>query len=99
MGSRVGLQVLLLTLTDNVYFQPKQNITLTYPCIVYERDDSFINHANNRLYYRKKRYQVTVIDRDPDSILPDLVEALPLTRLSRTYLSDGLYHHSFSLFF
>lgn len=93
------LQVLLESFGVPVYFQPKQNITMTYPCIVYERDDSFVAHANNSLYFRKKRYQVTAIDRNPDSALPDKIEALPLTRLTRTYMTEGLYHYSFSLFF
>lgn len=99
MGNRIDLHNKLKAFGTDVYFQPKQNITLVYPCIVYERDDSWVTHANNNLYRSKKQYQVTVIDRDPDSQIPDMVEALPLSRLSRAYQVDGLYHTSFNIFF
>ena len=97
MGKRTDLHDILKGVITPVYFQPKQNITMTYPCIVYELDDSWVKHANNQLYRSKKQYQVTVIDRGPDSGLPDLVEKLQLTRLSRVYLADALYHTSFNI--
>lgn len=81
------------------HFQPGMNTTLAYPCIVYNRDDTFIAHADNLDYYTKKRYMITVIDRNPDSLIPDAVEALPYARFDRFYVKDGLNHTVFNLFF
>lgn len=80
-----------------VYFQPPPR--MEYPCIKYERDESWVSRADNLMYLFKKRYQVTVIDRDPDSAIPDMVEALPFTRFQRFFPKDGLNHWVFSLYF
>ncbi len=84
---------------EEAFFQPKMNQALVYPCIVYNRNDSYVSHADNVRYIFKKRYSVMVIDRDPDSLIPDLVEALPLTRFDRFYVADGLNHFVFNLYF
>lgn len=80
-----------------VYFQAPT--TMDYPCIKYERAQSRSFHADNLLYLLYKRYTVTVIDRDPDSLIPDQVEALPHSRFDRFYVVDGLNHFVFDLFF
>jgi hypothetical protein len=82
---------------EKVYFQPPT--TMVYPCIKYERSNSRAFHADNLLYLFYKRYTVTVIDRDPDSLIPDQVEALPHSRFDREYVVDGLNHFVFDLFF
>jgi hypothetical protein len=51
------------------------------------------------MYLLFKRYQVTVLDREPDSLIPDQVEALPHSRFDREYVVDGLNHFVFDLFF
>ena len=72
---------------------------MQFPCIVYNRDGSQPQFADNKPYKNIKRYQVTVIDRNPDSELPDKVEALPRSRFDRWYAADGLNHYVFNLFF
>lgn len=101
MSSRLELQEILEGIDgiEAVYFQPPQNIKLQYPCIVYERDRSFTLKADNILYLLKKRYSVIVIDRNPDSLIPEQVEALQHCSYDRFYVSDGLNHHAFQLFF
>lgn len=84
---------------QDAYFQPDGTTTMKYPCIRYERDDTFASFADNIKYVFKKRYTVTVIDQDPDSLIPDLVEGLPLTRFDRKYTANGLNHFVFNLFF
>lgn len=97
--SREQLQTLLSDLEGVVaaYFQAPT--TMEYPCIKYERSNSRAFHADNLLYLLYKRYTVTVIDRDPDSLIPDQVEALPHSRFDRKYVVDGLNHFVFDLFF
>jgi hypothetical protein len=99
MASRLQLQSLLETLTEHVYFQPPINLQMQYPCIVYFRDGSDAQYADDLLYLHTKRYQVTVIDRNPDTALSDAVEALPLCSFSRYFAADNLNHYVFSLFF
>jgi hypothetical protein len=96
---REALQLVLEGLTANVYFQPPTNLQIKYPCILYERDAEDVKHANNRTYNRKKRYLVTVIDRDPDSAIPDKVGDLELCRFSRHFIVDGLHHDVYNLYY
>lgn len=99
MGSRLELQAVLKALTANVYFQPDENTTMAYPCIVYKRDRAHTAHADNSPYRYLKRYQVTVIDPDPDSGIPDKVAALPSCSHERFYTAGNLNHDVFNLFF
>lgn len=97
--SRLELHAILLTLADNVYFQPPENIRLNYPCIVYRRDSADTKFADNRPYRYKKRYQVMVIDQDPDSPIPDKIADLPSCVFDRHYTADYLNHDVFNLYF
>lgn len=97
--SRLDLHAILLTLAPHVYFQPPENIRLEYPCIIYRRDSAVTKFADNRPYRYKKRYQVMVIDQDPDSPIPDKVADLPLSVFERHYTADYLNHDVFNLFF
>jgi len=101
MAQRTELQTLLEQLlgSDNVYFQPPTNVVLKYPCIVYKRDLAQTDFADNSPYRYNKRYQVTVIDPNPDSEIPDKVAALPLCLFIRFYTADNLNHDVFNLFF
>lgn len=101
MGQRLELQTLLETIlgSGNVYFQPPASVQMRYPCIVYSRDIALTKFASNSPYTRKKRYQVVVIDRDPDSDIPDKVADLPMCLLNRCYAADNLNHDVFHLYF
>jgi hypothetical protein len=99
MAPRLELQSLLELITPHVYFQPPPNINLEYPCIVYQRDGSDSRYASGGLYSHMKRYMVTVIDRNPDSDLPDRVEEFPFCNFDRFYATENLNHHVFNLFF
>jgi hypothetical protein len=99
---RTELQEVFEGLFDSdphVYFQPPTNIQMQYPCIIYRRDNSRNEYAGNKRYLHTKRYQVTVVDRNPDTELPDKVEELPLCSIDRTYSTEGLNHYVFTLFF
>jgi hypothetical protein len=99
MGQRLDLQALLETIVDHVYFQPPSNILLVYPCIVYKRDFADTKFADDIPYANTKRYMVTAIDRDPDSVIPDKVAALPMTLFNRYYAADELHHDVYNVFF
>lgn len=101
MAPRLELQNLLTEIleTDQVYFQPPPTVSMDYPCIVYRRDFELARFADDKPYSRMKRYQITVIDRDPDSSIPDKIAELPLCTYDRFYTSENLNHDVFKLFF
>jgi hypothetical protein len=99
MASRLNLQTLLEGLTEHVYFQPPINIQMQYPCIRYARDNSNVKYAGNQPYTHANRYQITVIDRNPDSELSDAVEKLPFCSIDRYFAAENLNHYVFTLFF
>lgn len=99
MGLRGDLQTLLNEITDNVYFQPPKTMQMKYPCIVYQRDYMLDEHADDGVYVYTRRYQVTVLDRDPDSGIVDAVKRLPMCTYDRFFTADGLNHDVFKLFF
>lgn len=99
MGQRLDLQEKLEEITAHVYFQPPTNNRIQYPCIVYEVDYAKTEHADNRPYTYTRRYQVTVIDRDPDSVIPKSVAMFPMCLLNRFFTADGLNHTVYTLYF
>ena len=101
MAQRRELQAALEVLLGSreVYFQPPESIQMTYPAIVYSRADILTDHANNQPYYKRKRYSVTVIDRNPDSLLPDQLAEWPMCSHERHFKADNLNHDVFNLYF
>lgn len=99
MDRRLQLQALLESFCDNVYFQPPPDAQMQYPCIRYRRDDADTKFADNKPYGRKKRYQVTVIDPDPDSPIPDQIATLPLCSFDRFFTADNLNHDVYNVYF
>lgn len=76
MDRRPSLHELLKALFNgehHVYFQPPKNTILKYPCIIYKLAGIQARHADNRHYIQKREYELTVIDRDPDSALREKV--------------------------
>lgn len=101
MARRLDLQELLKGIlgTDNVYFQPPPSVQMEYPAIVYHRDYKVAEYADDIPYNHRTRYLVMVIDRDPDSGIPDKLAALPLCVYDRFYTADNLNHDVYKLFF
>jgi len=101
MAPRSELHTLLKDLleTDYVYFQPPPNLQMEYPCIVYRRDNADTDFADNKPYSYKKRYLITVIDRDPDSVIPERIASIPTCVFDRFYAADNLNHDTYRLYF
>lgn len=96
-SNRTGLQNELESVMNGrgkVYFLPGENISLEYPCIVYELSTEEFFQSNNRTYAVFDYYDVTIIDPDPTSkIKDDLIKhGFSSIRFDRRYKSDNLYH-------
>lgn len=101
MGTRLDLQSMLEKIlgSRNVYYQPPESIKLQYPAIVYSRSDIYNTFANDKSYRQTKAYELTVIDKDPDSKIVDKIAALPMCRYDRHFTSDNLNHDIFTLYY
>lgn len=101
MSSRIKLHEELKTLigSGSVYFQPPALVKMNYPCIVYGLDNMDMKHADDKIYLNKKRYSITVIDKNPDSIIPDKILGFPLCGFGRFYTADNLNHWVFDLYY
>lgn len=100
MGSRLDLQELLEEKLGNnrVYFQPPSS--LVYPCIIYEKKDYDVLNADDRKYFMKARYTITLIGKsaDNDTVCKKLLD-IPYCSFDRRFISDNLYHDVFNLYF
>lgn len=86
--------------SKNVYFQPPESLKLTYPCIVYSVEDIDTLKANDRNYRMINKYELTIIDRDPDTeIHYRILGNYQMCRFDRAFVSDNLYHKVLSLYY
>jgi len=101
MGKRLDLHDILKALlgSENVYFQPPEAHKMSYPCIKYTRSSINTVFADNAPYANTIRYTITVIDKNPDSIIPGKVGRLPLCRFDRHYTSENLNHDVYNLYY
>ncbi len=99
--SRLELHEILVGIlgSRNVYFQPPESFKLQYPCIVYERNNILVEYADNTNYRNMKQYSVMVIDKDPDSTIPDKLMKLPYCQFNRHFVVDNLNHDVLILYF
>lgn len=108
MDSRLKLHELLVEIVaevldmddakKRVFFQPPTNIKLSYPCILYRLSSDHSISADNLAYLRKHVYTVTVIDRDPDSKLRDVIAELPYCKMGNPFNNSNLYHYPFTIY-
>lgn len=105
MASRLDLHAELANILasinypQNVYFQPPESVRMKYPCIVYKRNSGWTRFADNKPYIFEDSYEVTVIDRDPDSpIIRAIAMHFPKCRYSRHFVNANLYHDVYTLY-
>jgi hypothetical protein len=80
------------------YFQAPTS-GMKYPAILYELDDIDTRHANNRKYISTRRYNVTLIDKDPDSPYVERLLSLITSQFDRHYIKDNLHHFVFTIYY
>lgn len=99
--NRENLQKILEKIlgSRNVYYQPPESIKLSYPAIVYSRERIDNSFADNTVWKQDYSYQITVIDKDPDSEIVSKVSCLPMCRHDRHFTSDNLNHDVFTLYY
>lgn len=99
MAPRAQLQSKLESILPHVYFQPPANVAMEFPAIVYQRTRAESDFSDNIPYRVVKRYQVTMITRNPDESAFDAIVALPMCVHERNYIADNLNHDVFNIYF
>ncbi len=101
MNNRLKLHELLCEAlgSRHVYFQPPESVRMQYPAIVYSRNNIGNEHANDGVYMQSPSYNVTVIDKNPDSNIVDKISRLPMCRFDRHYTADNLNHDTFTIYY
>ena len=101
-NKRLTLNQILCDLlgSNNVYFQPPENVRMGYPCIVYSRQNADSKFANNKTYISNMRYQVSYIDTNPDSDFHiKMITTFPMCTYVNHFVADNLNHEIFDLYF
>lgn len=98
-NNRIELHNLLLTFCDNVYYQPPENLKMTFPAIVYTRSNIHNEHASDNIYRQLDSYTVTVIDKNPDSNIVRNISKIKYCSFNRHFISDNLNHDVFNLYY
>mgnify|MGYP003571258606 CR=1 FL=1 len=85
--------------TPHVYYQPPDSKELTYPCIVYSRDKFNTVYANDHIYRDMTQYTVTVMDRDPESPLVDILRNIQYCEMDRELPVDNVHNFVFTYYY
>lgn len=101
MADRLELHKKLVSIlgSNNVYYQPPENIKIQYPCIVYELSDYDFRFADNRKYQGHKQYTITLMTKEPDSIFMDEILNLSYSSFDRYFVSDNLHHYIITIYY
>lgn len=102
MTNRIKLQEELEKIlgSRNVYYQPPETLKIDYPCIVYELRKKISMKADNKKYLFNTAYSVTYISkRSNDEVIEQLLNNFEYSSYDRRYISDGLYHNTFTIYY
>lgn len=102
MANRLDLHASLVHIlgSNNVYFQPPESLKMKYPCIIYSKSGINNKRADDRIYTSTNRYEVTVIDSDPDSDIHEKILAeFQMCSFDRSYTADNLNHKTLTLYY
>ena len=97
------LQVILQEIlgeSGKAYYQPPENLKLSYPCIVFERTNALTNYADNNPYQITKRYTITLMTKtaDNDEFVDQLLK-LPMCTYDRQFVNENIVHDVFTIYF
>ena len=100
MDRRLEFHQILTDLIGRAYFQPPPSVKIQYPCAVYDLSEVEILYANDKRYYGKPAYTVTIIDRDPDNdYIHEMMDIFQYCRFDRFYTVDNLNHFVFKVYY
>lgn len=81
----------------HTYFNPLPSVRMKYPAIKYSLNNMNTTFANNGAYRNTQSYEVTLIDKNPDSEYVAKIMQIPFCRFDRFYIADNLNHWTFTI--
>ena len=102
MASRLNLHEELCALLSsrNVYYQPPESLKMVYPCVRYSLGGIDSKRADDGIYNSRNRYELIVIDQNPDSDIPNkILNHFQMCRFDRKYVSNNLNHYVITLYY
>lgn len=95
--SRLKLHAMLCDVLEsrNAYFQPPSSVEMSYPAIVYSREDINNTFADDIVYMQGYYYRLVVIEKSPLGTIAEKVSKLPSCRFVQNYTADNLNHDVF----
>lgn len=102
MASRLQLQSELEELlgSENVYYQPPENLVMKYPCIRYNLNSGSTRFADNRPFTFDKEYTITLISyTSNEEMVKKIAMHFPKSRYDRQYKADHLVHDVYTIFY
>lgn len=84
----------------DVYVQPPESKTLSYPCGVLVLEGVNRRKADNKNYKYDGQYTLTVMAKDPEFLDPEELEnELDYCRFDRPFPMDNLNHWVFTIYY
>ena len=101
MHNRLDLHEMLCDILGarNVYYSPPESVKLKYPAIVYSRSNIENTFADDSVYKQAHLYSITIIDANPDSEIVEKMSRVPKCKFDRYFVSDGLNHDIFTIYY
>lgn len=84
--------------SKNVYFQPPEHLTLSYPCIIYTLSELDKRFADNTGYRKTFGYTVIFISRSPINDIVVKLGEMPYSRFDRFYIFENLNHYAYRIY-
>jgi len=84
----------------DVYYQPPENLKMSYPCIVFENSNALTQFADNKPYVATKRYSVTLMCKTANNDqYKDKLLMLPMCTFDREFKTNGIVHSVFNIYY
>ena len=84
----------------HLYFNPPNNLGLSYPALVYTDTSGDTKFADNKMYIFDRQYELTFIYEDPDDETPfNVMSQLDYCRANRHFVTENLYHYTMVLYY
>lgn len=74
-------------------------VKMQYPCIVYKKHRIESKYADDLPYNNGMGYQVTVIDPNPDSDIPEKIGLLQMSSYTNHFTIDNLNHEVYNVYY
>ena len=72
---------------------------MKYPAIVYGLSNIDPFYADDSIYMMRRKFDVTLIDKNPNSEFITKLLGLPFCRFDRHFKADNLNHYTYELYF